>query len=73
MGEAIDEIEKTIVATQADLDATLRERAAVERSIAEVEGTLAERRQALQSVLGREGTLRGALDDLNRALEALKR
>ena len=72
MSEAIDEIDRKIAATQAELDATLSERASVERSIAEADTTLAERRKTLQTVLSREGVLRGALHDLDKALEALK-
>ncbi len=73
MGEAIDEIGRQVAATQAELDSTLKERAAGERAIAEADSTLVERRQALQTVLSREGVLRGALNDLKKALEALKR
>jgi predicted nucleic acid-binding Zn-ribbon protein len=73
MGEAIDEIGRKIAAAQAELDATLKERAALERSIAEANQVLAESGQTLHAVLVREGTLRGVLGDLNKASEALKR
>ncbi len=73
MGKAIDEIEEKIAATQADLDSTLKERASAEQAIAEADSTLAERRRALEAALSREGILRGALNDLNKAVEALER
>ena len=71
MSEATNEIHEKLQIAQAELDATLTERAAAERAMIATEQALAEQREALQVILGREGQLQGAVGDLKRALDML--